>query len=138
MTNKTWTLSKIAWFCKSIIVPIAFVFFIFWLYVKSFCFFSNKLSSADLVCSLNWKDGIFLIVSYSIVKTFSPLLDFDTIFKRFIVTLFLYSFSFAIIAFPFWVASFFQNFSANVFLHISALILIIEFIFKDNNRRRAM
>ena len=114
-----------------------FSIFLFWLYVKCFCFFSNKSSSADLICLINWKDGLFLVISYSIVKFLSPLLDFDTILKRYIVTLFLYSFSFAIIAFPFWFASFFQDFSTNTFFHISAIILTVEFTLKNYSRQTA-
>jgi hypothetical protein len=53
--------------------------------------------------------------------------------KRVLVTFFLYSFSFALIAFPFWIASFFQQLQENVFLHVTTMILIVEFIF---NRKK--
>lgn len=137
MRNKNLTIAKIGWFCKGTIVPIVLVFSLFWSYVRGYCFFSSKSSNTDLVCSLNWKAGLILVISYSIVKLFSPLLDFNTIFKRFFVTLLLYSFSFAIIAFPFWLVSFFQHFGANTFLHISAIILTVEIIFKNYNRQTA-
>lgn len=129
MTNNILTTSKIAWFFKRIILPVILVLFTFWLYVKCICFFRSKSSSADLVCALNWKDGIFLVASYAVVKVLSPLFGPGTIFKRFIATLILYSLSFALFAFPFWLSSFFQVFSANVFVHVSLMILTIEVIF---------
>ena len=134
MTKKNRKFFKILWFLKRIISPIALALFLFWLYVKCFCFFSSKYSSADLVCYISWKDGLILIISYSIVKLLSSLFDWDTIFKRFILTLLLYSLSFAIIAFPFWIASFFQDFVANTFIHISAMILAVDFTFERYNR----
>jgi hypothetical protein len=116
-------------FFRRIIIPIFLTLSLFWLYVKCFCFFSSTSSDADFVCSLNWKDGLFLVTSYSIVKSVSILLGFDTIFKRLLVTLLLYSFSFALIAFPFWIASFFQPLIVNSFLHVLFIILTIEMIF---------
>lgn len=134
MPYKKLIVVKIVWFCKGVIIPVILALSLFWFYVKCFCYFSSKSSNADLVCSLNWKDGLFLVISYSVVKVFSPLLNFDTVFKRFIVTLFVYSFSYALFAWPFWFASFFQDFGRNTFLHISGLILAVELIFRSYSK----
>lgn len=135
MPYKKLIISKLLWFCKGIIIPVILVLFLFWFYVKCFCYFSGESSNARLVCSLNWKDGLFLVINYSIVKILSPVLNFDTVFKRFIVTLFLYSFSYALFAWPFWFASFFQDLIRNTFLHISVLILTVELLFKNYSKQ---
>lgn len=137
MTDKKVTTNKTVLFCKETILPILLVFLLFWLYVKCFCLLSSQFSSIDLVCSHNWKYGLFLIISYSIVKLSSPLLDFDTVFKRYGLTLVLYSIFFAMIAFPYWVASFLQYFTVNTFIHISLLILAVELTFKKYSRNKS-
>ena len=128
------TISKIILLLKKTILPILLTLFLFWLYVKCFCFFSDKSSYADLVCSLNWRDGLFLVSSYSIVKLVSPLLLFDTVLKRVLITFFLYCFSLGLMAFPFLVVSFLQPLGDNVFIHTLLLILTIEFVFADNQK----
>ena len=127
--------SKVVIYFKKITIPIFLVIASFFIYVKCFCYFSNTSSDADLVCSLSWKDGLFLISSYSIVKALSPLFSFDSIFKRLSITLLLYCFSFALIAFPFLLVSFFQPVVRNVFLHTSLIILTIEILFSYNDEK---
>jgi hypothetical protein len=100
------------------------------------CAVSNKSANADLVCTLNWKDGLFLLLSYTVVKLLSPLLAFDTIFKRILLTITLYSFLFGLISFSFWLASFFQAFFANTFFHMLLIIVIVESIFMEKKEER--
>ena len=125
---------KVALILRRILGPILSTLCLFWIYVKCFCFFSSTSSNADFVCTMNWKDGLFLVSSYSIIKSVSILFGFDTIFKRLLFTILLYSFSFAIIAFPFWLASFFQPLLVHTFLHTLLIILTVELTFTHYNK----
>ena len=114
---------------KKIILPIFLTLILFWTYKMTVCFFSDRYSNANFICSFKWKDGLFLVISYSIVKSLSIVLEFDTTFKRLLVTLLLYSVVYGLFAFPFWFASFFQPFSTHTLLHIFLIILTIEIFF---------
>ena len=127
--------SQVSLVVRKVIFPILLIFFLFWLYTKTFCLFSGSYENARIVCSHNWKAGLFLVGSYSIVKSVSISLGFDTIFKRLAITLLLYSFSFALLAFPYWVISFLQPLYVNSFLHTLVIILGIEKVFQFNKHQ---
>ena len=112
-----------------IVLPIALSLGIALLYKILTCYFSGSSEDASFVCGFNWKDGLILLCSYAIVKLISPILGFETIAKRLLVTLGLYCFAYAVIALPFLIASFFQPFLVNTFFHAILLILVIELIF---------
>jgi hypothetical protein len=98
------------------------------------CKFANNVSSdAGFICNFKWKDGFILLCCYSIVKLVSGLLDFDRILKRVLIAFGLYCVAYGLIAFPFFLASFFQPFPINVFLHALILIIVIEFVFDRSN-----
>jgi len=127
--KKTTLLAKTVITFQKIVVPILLTLLLFWTYKIIACFLSDKSSTANFLCTFKWKDGLFLVISYSIVKSLSILLGFDTIFKTLVVTLLLYSFLYGLFAFPFWFASFFQPLLTNTLLHIFIIILTIEIIF---------
>jgi hypothetical protein len=111
------------------ILPIAFLWIIGILYVKTMCHFSNSSDSADLICSLNWKDGFILFCCYTAVKVLGPILKLDAIIKRVITTVLLYCIVLALIAWPYLIASFFQKLPCNVFMHALAAIIAVEYLF---------
>jgi hypothetical protein len=84
---------------------------LFFLYVKIFCFFSSVSDVADLVCSFNWRNGVFLVLSYAIVKLLSPVIGLKRFRIRILATFILYSVMFGIIALPYWLISFGQPFA---------------------------
>ncbi len=110
------------------ILPIIILLVISVLYKKIICYFASSSSDADFICDFKWKDGFILICSYIVVKLLSPSLEFNTVLKRVLITLGLYCFAYAILALPFWIASFFQPFLINVFIHAISAIIIIEII----------
>ena len=116
-------------YIRYILFPLFILFGAGVLYKYIMCHFAASSPVADLICDFSWKDGLFLLCSYSITKLTSPLLNFNTLSKRLLVTLILYCFSFGLIGGPFMFASFFQPLFANVFLHILLLIIIVEFCF---------
>jgi hypothetical protein len=112
------------------ILPILSLVLLAFLYKNVMCYYAkNSSSNASLICDLNWKDGAILLCCYCVVKLVSPLLDFDTIFKRVIITIVFYCFAYGLIAFPYLITSFLQPFLVNVFLHGLGLILITEYFF---------
>lgn len=117
-------------------LPIILVGALFYLYVIGVCKLSHQFSHLSLTCDLNWKVGLFFVPSYAVVKLLSPALEFNSITKRLTVTFLLYSFSFALIAFPYWFAAFFQDFVNNTFIHISILIIAVELFSKRLTKRR--
>jgi len=121
------------------IVPITMASLLFLFYKKVICnvaVSTNSESNFRFICEFKWKDGIFLLSSYCIVKLLSSILKFDTIFKRLLLTVLLYCFAYGIIAFPFLIASFFQPIEINVFVHVFILIVIIEVVFTRIFSRR--
>jgi hypothetical protein len=120
---------------KFIIIPILLLAILFSLYVGSAWLLGKKSTNATLIYELNWKDGFILICSYSMVKVISPFLGFHNVVKRLFLTLLLYCFSYAIIAFPYWLTSFLQPFQTNVFIHTFFLICFIELPFSKIKRR---
>jgi hypothetical protein len=125
---------KFIQFLINILLPIACVWIVAVLYTVILCKFANNdLSDAGFICTFNWKDGFILLCSYSIVKLVSGLLDFDRILKRVLISLGLYCVAYGLIAFPFFLSSFFQPFLVNVFLHSLILIIVIEIVFDRTN-----
>jgi hypothetical protein len=118
------------------LLPIILVGVVFYLYLKGVCYISTKSSSASLICGMNWKDGLILVLSYDVVKIISPPLEFNSVTKRLTVTLFLYCFSYALIAFPYWLVSFFQDFLNNTFIHTTLIIVAVELLFERLSKRR--
>ncbi len=117
------------------IVPIVSLAILFFLYIKGVWLLGKKSIDATLIYELNWKDGFILFCSYSVIKILSPALGFHTIIKRLLVSLLLYCFSYAILAFPYWLTSLIQPFQTNVFLHTFLLILVIELVFSKIQRK---
>lgn len=113
----------------NILLPIFILVALSLLYKKIMCHLGSTSENARFICELQWKDGAFLLFSYSIVKLLSSILDFNSIVKRMLVTLGLYCLSYGLMAFPYLLASFFQPFLVNSFIHILLLILGIEILF---------
>lgn len=117
------------------IIPIISLAILFFLYLKCMCLLDKKSTDTTLICELNWKDGFILVCSYSVIKIISPALGFHTIIKRLLIILLLYCFSYAIIAFPYWLTSLIQPLQTNVFIHTFLLICLIELIFSQVRKR---
>ena len=118
-------------FIIKVLFPIVLIILVFWLYLKVFCSYRTQSSDADLVCSLNYKDGLFLVSSYIIIKILSRFIYLDTIVRRLSATLILYTVSYGLIAGLYWFSSFFQKFETNTFFHFLIFILLIEILFRD-------
>lgn len=114
------------------LLPIGSLFLIGFAYKWLMCHFEDQLGDAGLICALNWQDGFILICSYAIVKIQSHILGFKTISKRLLITLGLYCFSYAIIAFPYLLVSFFQPFWRNVLAHGFCFLAIIEVLYSPH------
>lgn len=110
--------------------PILLLFALGYLYKTAICAFANSSENADLICHLSWKDGFFLFCSYTVVKLLSPVLEFNRIIVRVLVSIGLYIISFGLFGGPFMIASFFQPFFINVFFHSLILIVVIENCFQ--------
>ena len=107
-------------------MPILMLTALFFLYVKLICHFSSLSEDLDLICALEWKDGVFLGSSYIVIKFLSVILDLNTITKRITGSLLLYLVSYGIFAFPYMISSFFQPLLVNSFLHVLLMIFGIE------------
>lgn len=107
-------------------IAIALAFVIGYVYWKIACFLSENNNAADFICSFKWKDGLILLCSYACVKLLSYPLDFDSKRKRVMVTMGLYAFSYAILAFPFFIASIFQPMVTNTLLHSVLIVVFVE------------
>jgi hypothetical protein len=124
-------MQKIILYIKLILLPVIIIWLIALLYHYFIVFFRTRSYDLGLISSNLWQiDGFVLLCSYTLVKLLSKALDFNTVRKRVFVTILLYFVSFAIIAFPFLLASFFQPIQRNVFLHIFIVILIVEISFR--------
>ena len=71
-----------------------------------------------MICELNWKDGVIFLFSFTMVKMATPIFNWDSVFIRVLYSFLLYSIVYIIIAFPYWLSSFFQSFSANSLVHV--------------------
>jgi hypothetical protein len=117
-------------------LPIGLVAVIGYAYKSIVCHYATDDSSGwSLICVLNWKDGIILLCCYSVVKIVSPLLGFDTIGKRILYTIGLYCIAYGLLAWPYLIASFFQPFAVNVFVHGLLLLLGMEGLFYALDKR---
>jgi len=129
MGNK-YLVKKVMYYIIQSIFPTVMLWGIAVLYRYIICNFSESSDDADFICDLNWKDGFILTCCYSIIKLFiSPILEFNSVLSRVIATIVLYIISYAVIAFPFLLASFFQPFLLNVFFHCLIIITAIEILF---------
>ena len=122
-------MKKIYQYVSYAILPIVLLLALCTLYKRIMCYFANSSPDASFVCEFKWKDGFVLLCCYTVVRLLSPVLEFNSVLKRLIITIALYCLVYALIAFPFLLASFFQPFSVNVFIHVLIMIILIEMIF---------
>lgn len=116
-------------YLKLILLPVIII----WVLAFLYHYIIIKTWSYDLILMSGnfWQlDGFILLCTYSYVKLISQALRFNTVRKRVFVTLLLYCISYAVIAFPFLLASIFQPIRRNVFLHVFIVILIVEISFR--------
>jgi hypothetical protein len=111
------------------IVPIGSLISLGFAYKFIICRFQNVSEDASFICTFKWKDGLILICCYSVIKLVSKILDFKTISRRLLITVGLYCIVYGLLAWPFLIASFFQPFLVNVFVHTLLLIIIIETLY---------
>jgi hypothetical protein len=128
MVNKNGTRLKVKIYGIKVLMPISFVIITAVVYKVSTCNFSSRSNIADIICYVNWYDGLFLVCSYVLVKLISPIIGAISFLRSFGYTLVLYVVSYGIIAFPFLILSVFKPVSLNVFLHGLLVILIAEWL----------
>lgn len=128
-------MKKVFQYIYYVVFPVILIFIIGILYRKFICNYANSSDDANFICEFKWKDGFILICSYAIVKLISPLLGFDTSLKRILITIGLYIFTYSLIAWPFMLASFFQPFLINTFVHTIIVIILIETFFPHSHPR---
>ncbi len=102
-----------------------------WLLLLVYYIVFNNLKTefpdVSLVSELNWKNGFFLNVSYTLSSIL--LLAFklnSSLVRKFVFVLAGYIIIFGVIAFPYMLVSFLQPFRVNTFLHFLFLIICIE------------
>lgn len=110
--------------CIRIIAP----WIVLFTYKYVFCEFANESLDSQLICSMNWIDGLFFCISITLINLLAILMA-----KRIgyyplkIAGIFLlYALLFGAVAFPYMVVSFIQPFKRNTLMHISVIVVIID------------
>ena len=105
------------------VIKLLIIVILYYLYQKSACYLD-----LDVICHLS-KGGYILIIAYCISTTYLVCFLKDYHYpKRILFTLLLYCISYAILAFPYLIASVFQPLEGNVFIHSIIIIAIVELI----------
>jgi hypothetical protein len=118
-------------FFRRIILLLSLLWLFAWAYYAAMGLLAKSSDNADFIYTVNWKAGCILITCYSIVKLLSPVLGFYRMRVRLLLSIVLYSFSFALIVFPLFWVFFFQPFLVNTFFHALIAVFIVEFFSYD-------
>lgn len=111
-----------------IVLSIVLLWLVAFLYKFIICLYSESNQRADLICSLNWRDGFILILCYTVVQIFILFFKIHKVWIRILFTFLLYSLAYSLIALPYFISSFFQPFLVNTFFHAMIAIILIESI----------
>jgi hypothetical protein len=125
----TEPMNLLKYYFYNAILPICSLISLGFTYKAIICHFQDVSEDASFICTFKWKDGLILICCYSVVKVVSKILDFKTISRRLLITFGLYCVAYGILAWPFLMASFFQPFPVNVFVHALLIIIAIETLY---------
>jgi hypothetical protein len=103
------------------------------------CFLAKSSTDFDLVCSLNWKDGLMLTFSYLtyiILDIFLNKLPRE-VYLRWLLIILIYMILYGALAEPYMISSFMQNKKQNSFLHLFILLFLMDntFLILTKSRR---
>lgn len=113
-------------------LKIAIAFILLFSYYYTFKSLKDKGSDYELIAVLNWVDGFFLVVSFSIIQIFANIFQKlkNKVLLRWILIAIIYILLYGIFAFPNMIVSFLQSLKVNSLLHFTILLLILEVLFE--------